>query len=143
MTEVVAASDPVVTSAGGAKVTIHSTEVPVTPSQELKGAFSNERMVTDALGHIIKLKRPSVVAEYKFIEALGDSASNQVFFTMTMPLLWVASIDGMVVAKPTSKGELYALMQRLGDEGVAAILEDANRQMEESAAGTEAAAKNG
>ena len=78
---------------------------------------------------MIKLKRPNVVTEFKFIEALGDAASNQVFFQMTMPLLWVVSFDGVAVPRPETKVELYALMARLGDEGVAAVLADAAEQM--------------
>lgn len=61
---------------------------------------------------------------------------------MAIPLLWVVSIDDGVVVKPHTKDEFYALMGRLGDEGVAAILDDMNKHTVSGASVSEVDAKN-
>ena len=80
-------------------------------------------VVTDARGREITLKKAGVLAQFRLIEALGDTAKNEVYVRMAMPLLFVADIDGDPVLPMTRKAEVEALIQRLDDEGIAAVHE--------------------
>ncbi|MFD2271413.1 hypothetical protein ACFS07_10435 [Undibacterium arcticum] len=50
--------------------------VTLKPTQEILAKASEESTVVDALGRTIKIKKPGVLAQYRLIEALGDSAQN-------------------------------------------------------------------
>ncbi|MFN3886140.1 MAG: hypothetical protein ACK4MG_04205 [Aquabacterium sp.] len=93
-----------------------------TPSAQLIAHAAQEGEVTDGLGRAIKLRKPGVLAQFRLIEAVGDSAKNEVYMAMVMPLLFVASIDGEEVEPIVRKSELEALINRLGDEGVTAVV---------------------
>ena len=98
------------------KVTINET-----PAQQVIKASNSEHIVFDGLGRSIKLKKPGVLAQYRLIELLGDSAKNEVYTGMVLPLIFVCEIDGDHVYQPTSKKELEALIQRLDEDGITAI----------------------
>lgn len=92
-----------------------------TPSQEVL-APKLEIDVTDSRGRIIKLKKPGVLAQYRLIEILGDSAKNEVYMGMVLPLIYVTSIDGDAVHQPASKPQVEALIQQLDEDGIAAVM---------------------
>jgi len=77
--------------------------------------------VIDARGRIITLKKPGVLAQFRLIEALGDTAQNQVYMAMVLPLIFVADIDGEPVILPTRKSEVEALILRLDEDGIEAV----------------------
>ena len=132
-------SDEIIqTNVGGATVTIKSVEH--TPSEELKASARREATIADPTGRMIKLLKPSVIAQFDLIEALGDTARNEVYMSMVLPLLFVASIDGTAVPRPSTKAELKALIQRLDEDGIQAVLEGVAKNF---AAPDEAEAKNG
>lgn len=81
----------------------------------------NTVAITDEKGKKIILKKPNVLAQYHLVEMIGDSAKNQVYMAMVMPLVYVESVDGMIM-NVTKKSELEALILRLGDEGVSAVM---------------------
>lgn len=93
-----------------------------TPSAQLVAQATRDADITDSTGRIIKLRKPGVLAQFRLIEAVGDSAKNEVYMAMVMPLLFVASIDGEDVEPIVRKSELEALINRLGDDGVAAVV---------------------
>jgi hypothetical protein len=78
--------------------------------------------VTDARGREITLRKPPVLAQFRFVEALGKSAENQSYLAMTMPLIFIGAIDGVAVPTPNTKGEVEALIQRLDEEGLEALM---------------------
>lgn len=92
-----------------------------TPSEQAVAKAAAEVVITDANGRAIKLKKPGVLAQFRLVEILGESAKNQVYLGMVLPLVFVAEIDGDVVHQPQSKRELEALIQRLDEDGIAAI----------------------
>lgn len=98
------------------KATIHKT-----PSQELIASVSDETTVKDANGRVITLKKPGVLAQFKLVEVLGDTSSNQVYMGMVMPLIFVSAIDGDPVQTPRSKLQVEALIQRLDEAGIMAV----------------------
>ncbi|AWI53212.1 hypothetical protein DEH84_07040 [Aquabacterium olei] len=93
-----------------------------TPTQQIIAAAVREAEVIDGAGRAIKLRKPGVLAQFRLVEAVGDAAKNAVYMGMCMPLLFVASIDGEDVEPIARKSELEALINRLGEEGVAAIM---------------------
>lgn len=97
-----------------------------TPSEQVVAQARAEVSTEDALGRKITLRKPGVLAQYRLIEAIGDSASNRVYLAMVMPLNYVASIDGDPVEIPTTKRQIEALIQRLGDEGVDSVIAGVN-----------------
>lgn len=94
-----------------------------TPAQQVLERASSTCEVVDARGRKIVLKRPGPLAEYRFVEILGQSASNDRYLSMTLPLLYVTSIDGEAIPAPVNKRELEALIKLLDEPGLAAVTE--------------------
>lgn len=109
-------TDSTTFTGGGATVTI------ATPSEQIVKAAAKTFDVTDESGRTITLKKPGVLAQYRFVEALGPLALNKVYMGMTMPLVFVTAIDGVPVALPGSKGEIEALISRLDEAGLDAVM---------------------
>lgn len=93
-----------------------------TPSAEVVKAAQAAFDVVDARDRTLTLKKPGVLAQYRLIEALGDSAKNEVYMNMVLPLIYVSAIDGTPVVQPNSKREVEALITRLDEEGIAAVM---------------------
>lgn len=93
-----------------------------TPTEQVIAKASAEVTVHDARGRAITLKKPGVLAQYRLIEILGESAKNEVYVGMVLPLIYVCEIDGDQVAQPNSKREVEGLIQRLDDDGIAAVM---------------------
>ncbi|MGC8703724.1 MAG: hypothetical protein ACP5RV_12465, partial [Thiomonas sp.] len=84
--------------------------------------------VTDALGRVLTLRRPNVLAQYQLVKMLGaDVASNQVYLSMVMPLLYLQKIDGEA-ANFANVREMEAMIQRLDEEKMEAL----NRGIQEN-----------
>lgn len=79
-------------------------------------------VVSDSTGRKITLKKPGVLAQFRFVSALGADAENNVYMGMAMPLLYVAEVGGEAVNPFFKKAEIEALIQRLDDHGVAAVV---------------------
>lgn len=103
----------------GVKVTINP---PQTPSQQAVSAASQTYAVVDSRARRITLKKPGVLQQFKLVEALGEVAENRVYMRMALPLLYVTDIDGEGVVTLMRKSEVEALIQRLGDEGLEAVM---------------------
>lgn len=82
-----------------------------------------ETTASDAAGRVIKLRRPGILAQYRLIEALGDAAAgNDTYVRMVMPILYVVQIDDDAVPPLRTKAEVEALIQRLDDHGMRAVM---------------------
>lgn len=97
--------------------------VTLNPSEQLIEKAQAETSVVDARGRTIKLKKPGVLAQFRLIEALGDTAKNEVYMAMVLPLIFVTSIDDQAVYQPGSKREVEALIQQLDEDGIAAVMQ--------------------
>ena len=105
-----------------AKVTINH-DAP-TPSQQIVAAAAAEVVVKDAQGRSLTLRRPGILAQFRLIEAMGaESAANEVYRIMCMPLLYLVAIDGETIFPPTTKMQIEALIQRVEEDGFVAIQE--------------------
>ena len=104
------------------KLNVHDVGGELTASAALIQDAIQEHTVTDALGRKIKLAKPSPLAQFRILKAIGpESAANQAYVMSIYPLLFVAEIDGEVVNFPASDGEVEAIVLRLGDAGLDAI----------------------
>jgi hypothetical protein len=93
-----------------------------TPSQHAVEKAAKTVQVVDSRGRKITLKKPNVLAQYDLIEALGETAKNDVYVAMALPLIYVTHIDGDPDNVPTTKLQVRALIQRLGEDGVNAVM---------------------
>lgn len=95
-----------------------------TPSQQAIAKAALEFEVKDARGRRITLKKPPVLAQYRLIEVAGaETAKNEVYMGMVLPLIFVVAIDDDPVLQPKTKLELEFLIQRLDEDGIAAVME--------------------
>lgn len=106
-------------------VTLHDEGKPdpVSPAKQIIKDALADVTVTDARGRKIVIRRPPVLGQYRLAEALGQAASNQVYYGMCVPLLYVGSIDGDANLPMNSKREIEALIQRLDHDGLEAVSE--------------------
>jgi hypothetical protein len=95
------------------KVTINET-----PTAEVVAKATAEVLICDTRGRLIKLRRPGVLAQFRLIEALGDTARNGVYVNMVLPLIYVAAIDDDPINQFAKKSEIEALIQRLDEEAI-------------------------
>jgi hypothetical protein len=93
-----------------------------TPSERVVAKASATVQVQDARGRTITLKKPDVLAQFDLIEALGESAKNDVYVAMTLPLIYITKIDDHFVTTPTNKIQIRALIQQLGEDGVNCVM---------------------
>ncbi len=94
-----------------------------TPTQHALAKSQEAVTVADAKGRRITLKRPGVLAQFRLIEALGpETAKNETYVNMVIPVIFVAEIDGDPVVLPASKREVEALIQRLDESGLSAVM---------------------
>ena len=109
--------------AGDVKVTVKPGQADGSPSAQAVAKGAAEVVVTDSRSRSITLKKPGVLAQYRLIEIVGgESAKNEVYMSMVLPLIFVSAIDGDAVYQPASKRELEALIQRLDEDGVGAVM---------------------
>jgi hypothetical protein len=93
-----------------------------TPSAQLVAEALKETSVTDGRGRMITLKKPGVLAQFQIVKVMGETAKNEVYMAMIMPLLFISDIDGDAVHFPRTELEVDALIQRLDEDGVAAVM---------------------
>lgn len=97
------------------------TMVEDSPSAQVVAKANIEAVIVDPQGRSITLKKPGVLAQFKLIELLGASASNESFVGMVLPLMYVSAIDGDLVSRFTTRLQLDALITRLDEDGVVAV----------------------
>jgi hypothetical protein len=102
------------------KLTVHETAP--TPTAQVIAKAGAEVNVTDSKGRVISLKKPGILSQYRIIETMGKSADIETYRGMVTPLIWISAIDGDYVPPIASKLQLEALIQRVGDEGLEAVV---------------------
>jgi hypothetical protein len=93
-----------------------------TPSEQILSSAAEAVTIRDSKGRTISLKKPGILAQYRIVEVAGESAKNEIYMRMIMPLIYVTELDGEPVAQPKNKLQLEALIQRLDDHGVDAVM---------------------
>jgi len=95
---------------------------PPAPSAEALAKAAETHEVTDSRGRVFKLRRPTVVQQYQLVDMLGASAKNEVYMGMVLPLTFIIAIDGENEVPFQTRNELTALLMRLGEDGVNAVV---------------------
>lgn len=93
-----------------------------TPSDALVKKAAAEVTITTPNGFTVTLKRPGVLSSFRLVKMLGDAARNVVYMNMVLPFTYITAIDGRAVAAPNTEREIEALITRLDEEGVAAVM---------------------
>jgi hypothetical protein len=106
-----------------AKLTVKQQEAGDTPSAAIVKQAAQRVVVESANGHSIALQKPGVLAQFRLVKILGKSAENTVYVQMVLPMTYVVEIDGVPVNQPNSEREIEALITRLDEEGVAAVMQ--------------------
>lgn len=92
-----------------------------TPSKQVLSNLFDGQEITDSAGRKIRLKKPNVLDKYDLFSALGDDSKNMMCLTYALPILHIATIDGMVIEAPKSYAQFRATLQRVGDDGIDAV----------------------
>ena len=98
-------------------------KVQVKPSDDVIRTAQAEISVTDAQGRTLTLRKPNVLAHYRLVKILGDAASNTAYMSLVSPITYLTAIDGSPVAQPNTERELDALIQRLDEDGIMALMD--------------------
>lgn len=110
-----------------AKVTVHAKRAGASAGAAEPPAaagLAERHVVTDARGRAIELRKPAVLAQFRLIKILdAETAKNQTYVQTIFPLLFVTRIGEDHVGFPQSEREVEALITRLDDEGMIAVLD--------------------
>lgn len=93
-----------------------------TPTQQIIAKTAKTFTIRDSDGRAIVLKKPGVIAQFRIVEVAGESARNEIYMRMILPLIYVVELAGEPVTQPTTKMQLEGLMQRLDEHGVNAVM---------------------
>lgn len=92
------------------------------PSERIVSEAAQEFDVTDSAGRVLRIRRPGALDRLRLFKAVGPTLStNERYVGYAMLAMCVSSIDGVPQPSPSNEGQLEALVQRLGDEGMVAI----------------------
>ena len=98
-------------------------QVTESAAQQAVKASRAEHTITDDKGRVLVLRKPGVLAQFNIVKAVGsESAKNESYMAMVMPLIYLKSIDGALVSPPTNPLQLDALITKLDEEGVLAVM---------------------
>lgn len=117
-----------------------------TPTQQVVKAGNAMLWVDDERGRRIGWRRLSALEDFDLTEIAGANSSNQEWMIRATIAFGVREIDGEVVARPANKNQLRAIVARLDDAGMGAVLsavmasgeaaEEANQDRAKNSAGT-------
>ncbi len=95
-----------------------------TPTQTMIKATAKVGETTDELGRRIVARRLTPLDRMRLFQAAGnDLAKNEQWIGLAALAASCIELAGDQVAKPVSKAQIEALVERLGDEGLSAIAE--------------------
>ncbi|MBV8657939.1 MAG: hypothetical protein JO142_08990 [Burkholderiales bacterium] len=77
--------------------------------------------ITDAKGRVLKIRAPDIVAQARFERVFGGE--NMKYRLIMGAVNWLCAIDGEAIAQPMSLLAYEALLQRVGEEALHAIIE--------------------
>jgi len=92
------------------------------PAARLIAAAEAAREVVDGKGRRLELRRLTALDKLRLFKAAGPSlAQNQPWLGMALLACSVVAIDAVPVPTPATEAQIEALVQLLGDEGIAAV----------------------
>lgn len=94
----------------------------MSPSQSILLGAADESEISDAFGRRIGLRRLNALDKLRLFKAAGPYLSqNQHWLGMAMLASSVSSINDVPVPPPANEQQVEAMVERLGDVGIAAI----------------------
>ncbi|TAL01844.1 MAG: hypothetical protein EPO08_09140 [Rhodospirillaceae bacterium] len=115
---------------------------PSSASAPLQGANTPTDVITDAKGRKLKLRELTLLEEQDLLVAMGlEHSNNALVLGRAFMAARIAEIDGAPVLVPTNHIDYRALLQRVGKDGLAAVLA-ATATPDAAAEGDVARAKN-
>ena len=89
-------------------------------------------VVKDSLGRSLSIREPSVLDESRLARLMGDSSTNIGYMLgYVTPAAMVIAIDGEPQPFPRTERQMDAAIQRLGREGIGAVMAHLTRQAED------------
>jgi len=92
------------------------------PSEKLTTSVFDGKEIVDSLGRKLTLKKPDILDLYDLMSAIADDSKSQFCQGMAMNTLYIALIDGQPIEPPKSYREFRAVLKRIGEEGLSAIM---------------------
>jgi hypothetical protein len=103
----------------------------MTPSQTIIRDAAKTSMTVDGSGRRLTLRRLTALDTLRLFKAAGPVlAQNEPWLAMAGLAFAVLEIDGVPVPPPATEGQIESLIDRLGDEGLAAIADTVRDQQE-------------
>jgi hypothetical protein len=94
----------------------------MTPSQAILRECAQTSATVDAKGRRLSLRRLTALDTLRLFKAAGPIlAQNEPWLSMAGLAFSVLEIDGVPVPAPTTEAQIEGLIDRLGDEGLAAV----------------------
>lgn len=94
-----------------------------TPSQQLINKADASVTIDTPNGLQVTLRKPGVLSQFRLVKMLGEAAKNQVYVGMVLPITYITGIDGKPVNYPNNEREIEALITRLDEDGVTAVMQ--------------------
>jgi hypothetical protein len=96
----------------------------LTPSQQIVAAAAPKtEVLTDARGRKIGVRELTGLDQLRMLRAIGPGQSgNTDYGYMVECIMMVADIDGVPLVQPKNEQKIDAAMERIGDEGMAAVM---------------------
>jgi hypothetical protein len=94
----------------------------MTPSQAILRESARSFIATDASGRKLLLRRLTALDTLRLFKAAGPAlAENQPWLSMAGLAFSVLELEGVPVPSPSTEAQIEGLIERLGDDGLAAI----------------------
>ena len=98
--------------------------------------------IKDAKGRVLVVSELSVLQQTRLLRAVGPAqSSNQPYFHMVECAAMVQEIDGTPTPVLTNERQIDAAIERLGDEGMAAVMVYRMKRVQEAMKAAEDAAE--
>ncbi|HEF4743302.1 hypothetical protein KTE60_11625 [Burkholderia multivorans] len=94
-----------------------------TPSQQLIKKADASVTIDTPNGMKVTLRKPGVLSQFRLVKMLGEAAKNQVYVGMVLPITYITGINGTPVNYPNNEREIEALITRLDEDGVTAVMQ--------------------
>jgi len=89
-----------------------------------------EPFVTDSDGKVYKLRLPDPLDEFDLTAALGEDSTNVGLQSISIPILYIESIDNLPMTVPRKYNEVRASIKRIGRNGFKVVMEAIKRYMD-------------
>lgn len=106
------------------KATMRTAQTPQgeTPSETIVNSATEIKYATDARNRRIGVERPRALLRFRLLKILGaENAKNEPLLGNAMLAFLVREINGEKVAQINSERQLEAMIDRLDDDGLAAV----------------------